>query len=134
MGILLQMEKSKQLALKYTPSYYDGRVVLLKAYSKDKNYKEIVMEYDNGWNSALENALEIYSIEGKHEQLLDAYHLPIVAQKIKNIIETPIPAILINPKLKTIDKHFLHATLLGDEYLIGKLLEAREQVSINSQT
>ncbi len=122
--ILFQMEKNKQLASKYIPSCYDGRVVLLKAYaySSDKNYQEFIMDYDNGWNAVLKNTLEIYSIEGKHEHLLDADHLPIIAQRISNIIKAPIPAILRNPKLKTMDKHFLHAILQRDEYLTTKLL------------
>ena len=127
-----QLEKSEKLGSKYTPSSYKGRVILLKAYSKDSPEFITRKGYDNGWGTSnvLELPLEIYSIDGTHKELFEESHLPIVAKKIEYILQNPyIPPILLDLKLKAVDRQLFYAVQQGDVYLASKLLEVGADIN-----
>jgi len=117
-----EMLNNRKISMNYKPKLYHGRVVLIKAQTEDE--LEVYREAYNGWRGFIDPTLEIYSVPGAHDNLLDQKNVKLVAKKIDYILTIPsvLNTILKDKTIGELERQLRHAIQHNDYFLIEKIL------------
>lgn len=96
-NILKVMTANSQIIANYKPQLYSGRVIY---FSAEENWEASFDPMQpNGWNSWVENGIEVIKVPGKHGIYHAEPHVRVLAEKLNSCLEQAEDAEIIFTKL-----------------------------------
>jgi nocardicin nonribosomal peptide synthetase NocB len=84
--LLFEVDHNGSLAARYRPHPYGGRVILLRAQDRDPD-DEMGRDSHNGWRDVFLRKPEVYSIPGRHAEMLDPDRVELVGRSIAEALK-----------------------------------------------
>ena len=72
----------------YTPKAYPGRVVLLVA---SERVKEWAGDPDFGWSALAGGGLDVRVVAGSHDTMFHEVNIPVLARELEDLLRSPVP-------------------------------------------
>ena len=68
----------------YVPKPYSGRIIFFKA---ERSYPDFKIDFPEAkWRNLVEGVLDIYTISGSHNSILEKPQVKMIAEKISSIL------------------------------------------------